>query len=85
MRRLDLGPELYLYSIDDPLCDAEKLTELIENKQAAGKDISSVRWEESAHCGHLKFHTEEYEAALQKYFSEKLGIKIKTPLLRAKL
>lgn len=86
MRELNLGPELYLYSVDDPLCDAVKLTELIgEKRAAAGKDISSICWEESAHCGHLKLHKQEYEAALRGFLTEKLGIIINVPLPRARL
>jgi hypothetical protein len=34
MERLDWGkPQLFLYSQDDPLCDADKLSEIIERKR----------------------------------------------------
>ena len=78
MRELHLGGHmLYLYSTDDPLCDAEKLRELIAaKKKGAGQDVTAVEWKESEHCGHLKRHREEYEAALQRFLIEKLKINI---------
>ena len=45
MREFNVGPALYLYSDDDPLCDGRRLTELISDKRALGQDISAVRWE----------------------------------------
>jgi predicted alpha/beta-fold hydrolase len=79
MRNLELGPCLYLYSDDDPLCDAKKLTELIETKRKAGQDITSIRWERSEHCGHLKNHKVEYEETLKRFLIEKLGLMVETP------
>ena len=65
MVELDWGrPFLFLYSADDPLCDAEKLQQLIETKRARGQRVQAVRWEDSEHCGHLKRHRAEYEATL---------------------
>jgi hypothetical protein len=76
MRNLDLGPCLYLFSDDDPLCDAKKLSELIERKKIAGHDVVSIRWHTSEHCGHLKHHKVEYIETLKTFIIEKLGLKV---------
>ena len=60
-------PSLFLYSKDDPLCDAEKLHSLIAEKERRGHEVQSVCWDESDHCGHLKRHRTEYIEALQKF------------------
>jgi hypothetical protein len=76
MRNLDLGPCLYLFSDDDPLCDAKQLSELIETKKIAGQDVVSIRWHTSEHCGHLKHHKIEYIETLKTFLIEKLGLKV---------
>jgi len=76
MRDLDVGPCLYLYSDDDQLCDAEKLSELIESRRAAGQDVVSIRWETSEHCGHLKHHRTQYMETLRRFLIEKLGLAV---------
>ena len=71
MTELDWGrPFLFLYSADDPLCDAAKLQGLIETKRAWGQRVTAVRWEASEHCGHLVRHRGEYEAALVGFLRE---------------
>eukprot|EP01023_Acetabularia_acetabulum_P048163 TRINITY_DN5085_c0_g4_i1.p1 TRINITY_DN5085_c0_g4~~TRINITY_DN5085_c0_g4_i1.p1 ORF type:complete len:263 (-),score=10.16 TRINITY_DN5085_c0_g4_i1:1524-2312(-) len=53
-------PCLYLYSLDDPLCDAEQLYQLIQFRQLKGADVYSKCWEISKHCAHFIEHKEEY-------------------------
>jgi hypothetical protein len=76
MKGLELGPMLFLYSMDDPLCDGRMLAELVAAKRAAGHDVAEVCWPVSEHCGHLKVHREEYEAALKRHFGERLGVRL---------
>ena len=57
-------PQLYLYSLDDHLCDAAKLQQLIALKRAQGHDVTARCWERSRHCTHLRLHPEEYREAL---------------------
>ena len=70
-----MGPTLFLYSLDDPLCDAPKLQQLVdEKKRLKQQPVSSMHWESSEHCGHLKRHPQEYVHALQTYCSTQLGV-----------
>ena len=63
-------PFLYLYSADDPLCDASSLDVLIENKRRLGQEVNALKWEKSGHCAHLKYHREEYVETLIKFLNE---------------
>lgn len=63
-------PLLYLYSTDDPLCDAVALKELLERKKHRGQDIKSISWENSEHCGHMKVHREEYMNAVKQFLDD---------------
>ncbi|KAL4451872.1 hypothetical protein ABPG75_007534 [Micractinium tetrahymenae] len=65
MRDLRLGSRsLYIYSEDDPLCDAARLDQLIASRRAAGANVSALRWQRSQHVAHLLQHYKEYTAAL---------------------
>ncbi|GAB4819413.1 hypothetical protein N2152v2_006459 [Parachlorella kessleri] len=57
-------PQLYLYSQDDPLCHADRLTKLLEAKKQRGQRVTSIKWEKSEHVTHFKLHRQEYLAAL---------------------
>lgn len=61
---------LYLYSADDPLCCVRQLDELVAARRAAGADVTAVRWERSAHVGHLLKHYREYSAALLGFLGD---------------
>ena len=68
MRDMRLGSRtLYLYSADDPLCDAAKLDVLVASRRQAGADVAATRWERSQHVGHLVKHYSEYRAALLRF------------------
>jgi hypothetical protein len=72
----DIGgwcPTLHLYSMDDPLCDADKLYELIMAKLHRGFDVSRRCWDISIHCAHYKEHTSEYEEALTYFLRRVLS------------
>ena len=65
MQDMRLGSRtLYLFSADDPLCDAAKLDALVASRRQAGADVAATRWERSQHVGHLVQHYKEYSAAL---------------------
>ena len=58
------APQLFLYSLDDPLCDSSKLQQLIALKRKQGQDVTARCWERSQHCTHLRLHPAEYSEAL---------------------
>jgi hypothetical protein len=74
---VDIGawcPTLHLYSMDDPLCDPEKLYELVMAKVDRGMDVSHRCWDVSAHCGHYKLHKAEYEEAVSAFVARSFGV-----------
>ncbi|KAF6260960.1 hypothetical protein COO60DRAFT_1682550 [Scenedesmus sp. NREL 46B-D3] len=70
MRQLGMGGGrcLYLYSADDPLCDAAKLDELVAARQRQyGAAVTAKKWQHSKHVGHLLCHAEEYMAEVLRF------------------
>jgi len=63
------APELYVFSDDDPLCDARALAELIAARRRAGAAVRSKRFAVSEHVGHLRCHAAEYTAALAEFLA----------------
>lgn len=76
MLELDWKPQLFLYSMDDTLCDGVKLKELIQEKIRRCQNVKSLCWERSAHCGHLKHHPEEYRTAVLEFLSNPTSSKL---------
>ncbi len=70
----DLCPTLHLYSMDDPLCDSDKLYELIMDKVDRGMDVQHFCWDVSAHCRHYQLHKAEYEAAMSRFLAKALHL-----------
>jgi len=67
-------PQLYLCSKNDPLCDFEKVIEMVAYRRS--QQICPVKvqfWDESKHCGHLRKHPQLYTEAV-KYLI-KLGVR----------
>ena len=60
------APTLYLFSDDDELCDAQKVSELVAARRQRGTcaEVRVMRWGVSQHVGHVRKHPEEYTAAL---------------------
>ena len=81
----DWCPTLHLYSMDDHLCDPDKLNELIMSKVGRGMDVEHRCWEVSAHCGHYKFHKDEYEDALSCFLVKALGNQEQARAVRSRL
>lgn len=69
MEDLDSCPICYLYSEDDPLCDAEKLYGLIVGKLNRGHAVDSVSWAVSGHCRHYAEHPVEYGRFVERFTS----------------
>lgn len=65
--------ELYLFSDDDPLCDASKVNELVGDRSARGVNVSLRRWKNSRHCGHMLLYRDEYLRTLEEFLFERKG------------
>lgn len=64
---------LYVYSSDDPLCDAAKVDSLVAARRRAGHRVTAKRWAASQHVGHLRCHPEEYRQLLGAFLAEVAG------------
>jgi hypothetical protein len=70
-------PQLYLYSIDDPLSNADSIAKLVQERRkqqlrlVRGRSccpiILEYVWEQSMHCAHLRQHPEEYRQAIIEF------------------
>ena len=64
-------PQLYVYSVDDPLAKSSSIDALIESREECiGKHmIMKKRWGRSFHCSHLREHPAEYRSAVKAFVS----------------
>lgn len=64
-------PQLYLFSVDDPLAPYHDLDSLVDARiKVFGKErIWKVAWGRSKHCAHLLLHPKEYSEAVQRFIS----------------
>lgn len=63
-------PELYLYSQADSLTLAKQVEDMMEARAESGVQVTSHKFENSAHCMHLKMYPEAYKAALEDFMKE---------------
>lgn len=66
---LDL-PQLYLYSRDDPVCEASRVEALIRHRMlqpGLKGPILQQCWDRSIHCAHLREHPDDYERAIRDF------------------
>lgn len=71
MQRLSWGrPLLYLYSADDPLCDAAQVSLLVQEKQRRGHDVRARCWARSEHVAHMRHHRAEYTSLLLGFLED---------------
>ncbi|XP_061172298.1 transmembrane protein 53-A-like [Saccostrea echinata] len=57
-------PTLFVYSRDDPMCDAEKLDAIIKKwREEFDFTVSFVCWSKSKHAMHIKEHKKDYMEA----------------------
>jgi len=75
-------PELYLYSEDDPLCDAKKLDGLVEAREEQGAGVESLCWQESRHVGHMLVHRSDYLEMLDAFVKRCGGRVSKAPAVK---
>ena len=59
--------ELYIFSNTDPLAQADKIADLIDERRANGVEIVSVRFKKSRHCAHLVDQRDRYLEALRDF------------------
>ncbi|XP_060779601.1 transmembrane protein 53-A-like isoform X2 [Neoarius graeffei] len=60
-------PALYYFCGNDVLSDPEALQNLLEHWRKRGISVTSKKWEESEHAGHLRIHPQEYRAVLEHF------------------
>ena len=59
-------PQLFIYSKNDPLADSQKIRELYQHRLSTKNGpILETKWDESAHCAHLRMHPKDYLDAIE--------------------
>lgn len=61
------SPALYYFCDNDMMCDPEVTQNLMEYWKKRGITVTSKRWEESVHAGHLRAHPQEYLSVLDQF------------------
>jgi hypothetical protein len=64
------GPEIYLYSDNDALCDVPKLEELIaerRNGKEEGVTVEGWNFKSSPHVLHYRIHKDDYERKIEHF------------------
>ncbi|KAM9853923.1 transmembrane protein 53 isoform 1-T2 [Aulostomus maculatus] len=61
------SPALFFYCENDPLSNARALEEVIEFWQKREINLTTKKWEESTHAGHLKRHPQDYLSTLDTF------------------
>ena len=63
-----LVPTLILYSRDDPMCDADKIDDIIKKwREDLKMPVSFVCWAQSKHALHIKTHPADYTKAVRDF------------------
>lgn len=61
-------PTLFVYSRDDPMCDADLVDAIIKNwRENLKMTVSFICWTKSKHAMHLKTNTEDYKKAFSDF------------------
>lgn len=61
------SPALYYFCDNDVMCDPEVTENLMEHWKRRGITVTSKKWEESVHAGHLRAHPKEYLSVLDQF------------------
>ncbi|KAI5623834.1 hypothetical protein C0J50_16515 [Silurus asotus] len=61
------SPALYYFCCNDALCDPKPIQELLEHWKKQGITVTSKKWKESIHAGHLRAHPQEYLSTLEHF------------------
>lgn len=65
------GPQLYLYSKNDKLCNHEQIAKIIETRRSRQKHLMMKQvWDESIHCNHLRVHRDDYIKAVNEFIKQ---------------
>lgn len=62
-----LSPQLYLYSSADGLIPSDHVETFMAQQAQRGVDVSSHRWDDSAHCEHLRVHPQQYRQLVSSF------------------
>ncbi|KAG7354203.1 protein of unknown function DUF829 containing protein [Nitzschia inconspicua] len=61
-------PQLYLYSSNDVLSDANHISQVVKERQLRQtQPVLQQVWEESMHCAHMRQHPEDYQGAIKDF------------------
>ncbi|XP_060072222.1 uncharacterized protein LOC132552096 [Ylistrum balloti] len=61
-------PYAFFYSREDPMCDADVITDMIENWRESLSISVIVRfWNKSVHAGHLRHHPDDYKQTFHQF------------------
>lgn len=63
------APALFFFCENDPLSDPQAVEELIDHLRKRGIDVTSKKWKDSIHAGHLRRHPEEYVSTLNRFLN----------------
>ncbi|XP_058243247.1 uncharacterized protein si:dkey-5i3.5 isoform X1 [Hemibagrus wyckioides] len=74
------SPALYYFCDNDVMCDLEVTHNLMEHWKRRGITVTSKRWEESIHAGHLRAHPEEYLSILDQFLCSLNILPVKSKL-----
>lgn len=61
-----LGPFLMLYSEDDDLAPCQIISSFAQRLQGLGGNVKLVKWNNSCHVAHYKYHQTEYKDAVSE-------------------
>ncbi|XP_062860907.1 uncharacterized protein si:dkey-5i3.5 isoform X2 [Trichomycterus rosablanca] len=58
---------LFFFCENDALCDPEVMEQMINHWRKRGITVTSRKWKESIHAGHLRAHRQEYLSLLENF------------------
>lgn len=74
------APALFFFCNNDALCDPEALEEMLEQWDKLGISVTSKKWVESIHAGHLRAHPQEYMSILKNFLNSLNMVPLKAKL-----
>ncbi|XP_072551088.1 transmembrane protein 53-B isoform X2 [Salminus brasiliensis] len=74
------APALFFFCNNDVLCDPKTLEEMVEHWEKQGISVTSKKWEESIHAGHLRAHPQEYMSILENFLYSVNKVPLKAKL-----
>ena len=65
-------PQGFIYSLTDRMVDADHLQDFIRERQMRSSYVSVLKFEESPHVQHLRYHPNEYKDFVSGFVQQKL-------------